>query len=306
MSSRQVALCLACSSSPSPRAQLSPPFTTSCCIRPICERCLSRNPRLRGYNPCLACLAGVAVVGQSGALNGKPNVHVARPGPSGQSENQERTIFVLGDSDDEEADTNTLDVPPPYMGAAEITPTPFIDETRVADSIDVEIADGEGSNPSKYCIQPGDSLRGIALRYGIDGRKICQINSLPFSTLSTTPHLLHTRRWLNLPPTGRPMLPPDPKILEAHNRERAEKRFQFVTKEIDWRVAKAYVALAEDEDDSTKTKESIQATIKAPEQRTLEAKAVDQYLDDGEWETGQTGGPRLQGFPPFKSPTTRK
>ena len=105
---------------------------------------------------------------------------------------------------------------------------------------------------------------------------------------------------MNLPPTGRPLLSPDPKVLEAHNRERAEKRFQFVTKEIDWRIAKAYVALAEDEDDSTKTKESAE-TIRRPvsEQHALEAKAVDQYLDDGEWEAGQSGGPSLQGFPPF-------
>lgn len=123
---------------------------------------------------------------------------------------------------------------------------------------------------------------------------------LPFSTLSTTPHLLHTRRWLNLPPTAQQVLPPDPKVLEAHNRERAEKRFQFVTKEIDWRVAKAYVALAEDEDDSAKTKESIEALSRpALEPRALEAKAVDRYLDDEEWEVGQSGGPHLQGFPPF-------
>lgn len=31
------------------------PYLTPCCSTPICERCLSRNPRLREYDPCLRC-----------------------------------------------------------------------------------------------------------------------------------------------------------------------------------------------------------------------------------------------------------
>lgn len=262
------------------------------------------------------------MVGPSRGLDGKTSVHVSVPGPSGQSVDQEQAMFVLGDSDDEDsgptAATDFQDVPPPYTGVSASTVT--VDETVVGDTIEEETVNVKESTPSKYYIQPGDTLRGIALKHDVDvsvtkvilwlmlmrrwqGRKVCQLNSLPFSTLSTTPHLLHTRRWITLPSTGRPLVPPDPKVLEAHDRERAEKRFQFVTKEIDWRVAKAYVALAEDEDGSTvgETKGSLSATTRkhSSEQHVLEARAVDQYLDDGEWESEQSGGPRLQGFPLF-------
>ena len=96
MSSQLVALCLAFSSSPSPLAQLSPPFTTPCCIWPICKRYLSKNPWLRGYNLCLAYLAGVAIVGHSGTFHGILNVHVANSGTSGHSEDEEQNGFLLG------------------------------------------------------------------------------------------------------------------------------------------------------------------------------------------------------------------
>ena len=169
------ALCLACSSSPSPQARFSPPFTTPCCIRPICERCLSKNPRLRGYNPCLACLAGVAVVRRSGISDGKQTLHVSLPGPSGKSEDEEHNVFVLGNSDDEdnspEQDAKLRDVlPPPYIETSEAGKTASVDEMLTDGSVDVGIADKGGSNPSKYYIQPGDSLRGVALRYGVDVR----------------------------------------------------------------------------------------------------------------------------------------
>ncbi|KAF8575232.1 hypothetical protein K439DRAFT_1398422 [Ramaria rubella] len=308
MTTKLGTLCLACSSSPSPKAQLSTYFTTPCCARPICERCLAKNPRLRGYNPCLACLAGVALVSQPRTPNGKSSIHrMTVPGPSGQSQDQEEGMFVLGDSDEEEDQSREVDgeiAPPPY---AEPLETISI-TTGSAELINqLTSVQEERSNPSKYYIQHGDTLRGIALRYGVDGRKICQLNSLPFSTLNTTPHLLHTRRWLSLPPTGLPLLPPpDPKVVEERNRERAEKRFQMVTKEVDWRVAKAYVALAQEEDDDAKAKENleaIKAASKALNDRALEAKAIDQYLDDDEWETrqGGSGEIRVQGFPPFAS-----
>ena len=65
-------------------------------------------------------------------------------------------------------------------------------------------------------------------------------------------------------------------------RERAEKRFQTVTKETDWRVAKAYVALAEDTEDDPSGKED--ASKKRTLETSTEGRATDQYLDDAEWE----------------------
>ena len=42
-----------------------PLLLTRCCGRPICDcpSCLTSNPRLARYNPCLACLGGVGAVG---------------------------------------------------------------------------------------------------------------------------------------------------------------------------------------------------------------------------------------------------
>lgn len=59
-------LCLTCSASlPPRRKQESGRFTTRCCAREICPRCLFANPRLSRYHPCLACLAGVSAVASS-------------------------------------------------------------------------------------------------------------------------------------------------------------------------------------------------------------------------------------------------
>ena len=78
-------------------------------------------------------------------------------------------------------------------------------------------------------------------------RILCRMNNLPPSTLRTTPHLLHTRAFLLLPPSARPPPPPtlEQRELDAqHALERAETRFQALTKETDRAVARVYVALA--------------------------------------------------------------
>ena len=75
-------------------------------------------------------------------------------------------------------------------------------------------------------------------------------------------------------------------------RERARKRFQFVTKEVDWRVAQAYVALADDEagpsDRTSLNRKAFEKEKDEPAQdppsTRLEGRAVDSYLDDDEWE----------------------
>jgi hypothetical protein len=71
-------------------------------------------------------------------------------------------------------------------------------------------------------------------------------------------------------------------------RERAEKRFQTLTKEVDWRVAKAYVALADDPEGvlmyDLKSKETDANGGTLGTSSGLEGRAVDWYLDDEEWE----------------------
>lgn len=126
------------------------------------------------------------------------------------------------------------------------------------------------------------------------GRELCRLNNLPPTTLSTTPHLLHTRSFLDFPPSAQAKLQKSmsgPTHAEEKEREvkrareRAEKRLQTVTKEMDWRVAKAYVALADDDAEverlNIKRKEeggAVRGNV------NLEAAAVDRYMDDDEWE----------------------
>lgn len=75
---------------------------------------------------------------------------------------------------------------------------------------------------------------------------------------------------------------------------RAQVAFQRVTKETDWGITQAYVALAEDSDsepDVTSLKQLEgekklqQGTGREARTRmALEERAVDRYLDDDEWE----------------------
>ncbi|KAG1887272.1 hypothetical protein F4604DRAFT_1571506, partial [Suillus subluteus] len=104
----------------------------------------------------------------------------------------------------------------------------------------------------RYYINHGDTLQGIALRYGANGRELCRLNNLPPSTLSTTPHLLHTRTFIVLPSSAKSLSitrDADTDAGARRVREKAEKRLQMLTKEVDWRVTKAYVALADDPDE---------------------------------------------------------
>jgi hypothetical protein len=89
-------------------------------------------------------------------------------------------------------------------------------------------------------------------------------------------------------------------------RERAQKRLQTLTKELDWRVAKAYVDLI-DEDDldlhNLKRKEGdveVMKMVGTSARSVLESAAIERYLDDDEWEAQQRRegrNPRISPFP---------
>ena len=93
--------------------------------------------------------------------------------------------------------------------------------------------------------------------------------------------------------------------------EQAEKRFQVLTKETDWRIAKAYVALAldpdiVDEDGCSKKEGSTQKIGASPECRvqgySTEARAINKYMNDDQWEVAQRAAGysvEIPGFPPF-------
>ena len=99
-----------------------------------------------------------------------------------------------------------------------------------------------------------------------------------------------------------PVLPLDVEHEERRRKERAAKQFQFVTKEVDWGIAKAYVALADseeaDDDYGMKRKEAGRPRIEVG----TAGGAVERYLDDEEWEQEQIQAgfqPRTMPFPFF-------
>jgi hypothetical protein len=118
---------------------------------------------------------------------------------------------------------------------------------------------------------------------------------------------LHTRAYLLLPPSAKPHSSLLPCTSEDKDRElklvreRAEKKLQTLTKEVDFRIAKAYVALADNEEEQEiKRKEvlSMSGTLSLP--RGLEALAIESYLDDLQWEAEELRAGRgisIQKFP---------
>ncbi|KAI6042976.1 hypothetical protein EDC04DRAFT_869651 [Pisolithus marmoratus] len=290
-------LCLACSSSLPPRTQNA--FLTPCCARPICPACLSSNPRLGRYNPCLSCLGGTDVVSASShglATSEKNRINV-------DGALLDNDMFVLGGDDDEDHkvehklsdDTGTSNF---EASPSHVTPHEPVLASNPQSRTESHGVPSEQTSfryeavPSLYYLERGDTLQGIALRFHLNGHELCRLNNLPMSTLTTTPHLLHIRTSIRLPPSARTQhhgastsVSPETKAGAA--RERAEKRLQAVTKEADWRVAKAYVALADDPE------ADVLFDAKRKELGTdvngsgLEARALDMYLEDEEWEKAQ-------------------
>ncbi|KAJ1307469.1 hypothetical protein OPQ81_001568 [Rhizoctonia solani] len=148
----------------------------------------------------------------------------------------EAETFVLGDSDDEEdSRPSPKRVEPDAVDTRSSTPLK-VPETSESSNVPKPAP----PQSSIYYIKPRDTVNGIALKYGVDPRLLCQLNKLSTSTMTTTPHLLHTRTTLQLPQGARAPSPPPPDLqqrLEARARERAGKAFQAITKETDWGVA---------------------------------------------------------------------
>lgn len=282
---------------------------TKCCVRPICPTCIGSNPRLRSYNPCLSCLGGVGVVSSAFPRN-------IRASNNDTVRARDEDIFILGDDEDDEDEAHELaSVSPTSKPAPPAYPLTFSSPSSLTSESILITQTGDASAghakvvvtdeqciPSRHYINSRDTLQGIALCYGANGRELCRLNNLPPSTLSTTPHLLHTRTFIVLPPSAKSLSvtrEADPDAGARRVREKAEMRLQMLTKEVDWRVAKAYVALADDPDEeavySFKYKETGGTGAS-----TLEARAADQYLEDQEWEEGQrTAGKHIS----LKSPT---
>lgn len=106
------------------------------------------------------------------------------------------------------------------------------------------------------------------------GRLLCQLNKLPISTLSTTPHLLHTLPFLLLPPSAhsRSSTPLHPPCVER--KRLLVRRFQMHTRCSDWAMANAYV----------------EAVLRAREKEAEFVQANAEARGEGEWGGVREGG----------------
>jgi hypothetical protein len=133
----------------------------------------------------------------------------------------------------------------------------------------------------QYWLRTNDTLMSLSLRFKVNASVLCKLNDLPPSTLTSTPHLIHTRRFLLIPARAVDDLlnasPEQSSQLEAalqgpapmsrrakvdRARKQAQSRFRALvlqgtavdrrkasetTTPCDERAARAYIALMEEE-----------------------------------------------------------
>ena len=181
-------LCLACSSSLPPRlwkratqqrgAQSEQTssgsdsellFLTRCCGRPICPSCLTSNPRLARYNPCLACLGGVGAVGTK-KLQGQYPMASNVDGAV-----RDEDVFVVGDEDEDGASetddgeaAKASGVASPPSEACAGPPGHDVQVRPYAESDKPDEPTEPTGSPGRYYIRPDDTLLGISLRLGVE------------------------------------------------------------------------------------------------------------------------------------------
>lgn len=193
-----VDLCLACSSSLPPRrssaSKSSSPdiFVTQCCSRMICSACISENPRLSRYNPCLHCLSGVGIVNARSRV-GSAQVAAKLQNLDGGLHDDE--VYTIGDDDEDEGSEleavsgeispSTPSTPPPvYTELDEAAPQDADTQesgpeccVQKSDQENEDTTEASDSAPSVHYIQPKDTLIGIALRFGVD------VSGAPYSVI---------------------------------------------------------------------------------------------------------------------------
>jgi hypothetical protein len=153
-------LCLACSSSLLIKGDDNR-FKTECCSRVICDRCLTRNPRLGRYNPCIACSGGANVLQSSGKTGLEVN---------GVAED---SMFVVGDDEDVEdrLELSEVDTPSLRDEDAGKERSVAIPSTKIGSEfapLSVPTADDAQKRTQQHFIKRGDTLLGLAFKYGVD------------------------------------------------------------------------------------------------------------------------------------------
>ena len=190
---RNTTLCLACSSSLPPSKATndasSAIYITKCCQRPICPSCISSNPRLSRYDPCLFCLGGVDLVGMNGPSSSQGHRFMIPADVNINGEVRDQDTFILGDDDDDEEEEAERKISA-GGGAASISSPPLYDSESIIDPwkegesprhesatlTSNSISQAEepsfpkhgNTRPYRYYINRSDTLQGLSLRFGID------------------------------------------------------------------------------------------------------------------------------------------
>ncbi|GAA5909829.1 hypothetical protein JCM5296_001830 [Sporobolomyces johnsonii] len=235
-------LCIACSatldsdsSAPTSSEKPQSPVVFSC-RHAVCGRCITKRRRLA--QACIMCQSAHDVLGSgtSSRASSKaptPSASSSRlPAYSAPAQDQAGD-FVLGDDSDVEDDA-----PPPPLDALFDGEQPPAYEDEGAPPV----LDDKREQCSLHYLKPDETLLGLSMRYGVPGHLLCSMNKLPLSTLSTTPHLVHTLPFLLLPPSASPSTSTAPLLPAPLERRRlVVRRFQMQTRCADWAVAAAYV-----------------------------------------------------------------
>lgn len=151
-------LCLACCSTI--LQGTSNTYKTDCCNREICNSCLSANPRLKQYNPCLSCCRGVQVV-KSPSRKEEVNTYNS---PRTEKIKQDAEAFVIGEEDDDQETGKDAASP---TGDNQNALGSQVSDQPVTHQIQAEDP-RENGGPAKYWLRKGDTLQGIALRFKLN------------------------------------------------------------------------------------------------------------------------------------------
>ncbi|GAA6000180.1 hypothetical protein JCM10207_007892 [Rhodosporidiobolus poonsookiae] len=283
-----VACCATLDATPTHSEKPEAPPKAFPCGHSICGAC-QRKRRSLGQACILCTTAGDLLSPAATPRSATPSASVKPPAYAAPPRDIPDGDFVLGDdSDDEDGEKEPL-TPPPEVEWGE---PPAYEGDGVERKMDAKV---EREQSTLHYIKPEETLAGLALQYQVPGHLLCTMNKLPVSTLSTTPHLLHTLPFLLLPPGSRPSTSTEPLLPAPLERRRlVVRRFQMATKCAESAMAQAYVDAVfkarEDEarfvGENRRARGETDADVEPREGGELE-EAVEAYQRDERWEREQ-------------------